>query len=259
MPIFQLQNKHFNFYWIGLFWIISLSLHAEIVTDGSVGAAQNLLGPNFSIPETLGSRSGNNLFHSFQRFNINNGEQAIFTGAANIKNVISRVTGGQISNIDGLLQSTIGQADFYFLNPAGVVFGANAQIDVPASFYLSSADELRFTDGSIYSATNPAASILTLAQPEAFGFLGNQTGNITIQQSNLSLNSGSTLSFSASDLNISNSQILIDAGEIQFVAIGNSAMEVTLSGQPSASAQGNLTINNSVISVSGHGETVLKS
>ena len=84
MPIFQSQNKRFNFYWIGLFWIISLSLHAEIVTDGSVGAAQNLLGPNFSIPETLGSRSGNNLFHSFQRFNINNGEQAIFTGAAQV-------------------------------------------------------------------------------------------------------------------------------------------------------------------------------
>ncbi len=256
MHFYLLDNKHFLFYLIGFLW--TLSLHAEIVTDGSVGAAQNLLGPNFSIPETLGIRSGNNLFHSFQRFNINKGEQATFTGSAAIANVISRVTGGQISNINGLLKSTIGQADFYFLNPAGVVFGANAQIDVPSSFYLSSADELRFTDGSIYSASNPAASTLTIAQPEAFGFLGNQTGNIIIQHSNLSLSAGSTLSVSSSELQIDNTQIGINSGNIQLAAVGTNPVEVDLSGEVSNLAQGELVINNSRIDVAGSGAGSIK-
>ena len=119
---------------IGLIgWPFSTAF-ADIVTDGTVG-------PAFAVPESLGSRVGNNLFHSFQRLNLGNGEQATFSGSATISNVISRVTGGQASNIDGLLRSTVGVADFYFLNPAGVAFGANAQIDVPASFYVSTADE----------------------------------------------------------------------------------------------------------------------
>ena len=41
--------------------------------------------------------------------------------------MISRVTGGEVSTIDGTLASTVGQADLYFLNPAGVLLGQKAQ------------------------------------------------------------------------------------------------------------------------------------
>ena len=117
--------------------------HAEVITDGTVGAAQNLSGPKFVIPQSLGSTQGTNLFHSFQNFNIANTESATFTGANSLQNVISRVTGGQSSSINGVLRSQIGQAAFYFINPAGIVFGSNAEVDVPGDFHVSTASELR--------------------------------------------------------------------------------------------------------------------
>ena len=82
------------------------------------------------------------------------------------------MTGGERSDIDGTIRSTIPGADFYFINPAGVVFGPNASLDLQGSFHVSTADELRFADGATFSATDPAASSFTVAAPEAFGFLG---------------------------------------------------------------------------------------
>jgi filamentous hemagglutinin family protein len=154
------------------------SVHAEVVTDGSVGKIQNLSG-QMVIPQSLGTTKGSNLFHSFKTFNINSGESATFTSLPNFnfKNVISRVTGGEISKINGLLKSEIPNANFYFINPAGVTFGAGAQVDVPAAFHVSTADQFKFTDGSFYSATNPNASSLTVAAPEQFGFIGTTPQN----------------------------------------------------------------------------------
>jgi filamentous hemagglutinin family protein len=124
-----------------------------------------------TIPQNLGTTKGGNLFHSFQTFNVNNGESATFTGSdSDLKNVISRVTGGEISKINGLLKSEIPNAAFYFINPAGVTFGANASVDVPAAFHVSTADKLNFSDGKEFSAVNPNASSLSIAKPESFGF-----------------------------------------------------------------------------------------
>ena len=120
------MNLKFNF--IYLFFVFAslcttTMLHANVTTDGSVGTAQSLTGPHYAIPETLGKITGNNLFHSFEKFSINTQESATFTGSDSIKNVISRVTGGEKSTIDGTLRSNVGKADFYFINPSGVVFG----------------------------------------------------------------------------------------------------------------------------------------
>jgi len=103
---------------------------AEIVTDGSLGAAQKLSGPDFVVPAQLGQQMGNNLFHSFETFNIDTPEQAVFQGPATIEHVINRITGGNPSHINGLLTSEIPHADFYFINPAGMIFGENAQLKV---------------------------------------------------------------------------------------------------------------------------------
>jgi len=126
---------------------------AQIVTDGSVGAQVTLNGLNVDIVETLGTRAGDNLFHSFETFNIQADGTVTFTGASDINNVITRVTGGEVSNIDGVLQSEVGTANFFFINPAGVAFGEGGSVDVPASFHISTADELRFVDGSVLSST----------------------------------------------------------------------------------------------------------
>jgi filamentous hemagglutinin family protein len=133
-------------------------VQAQIVTDGSVGPKVSLSGGQIEVDADLGARSGDNLFHSFETFGIATGQTATFTGPGTIRNVISRVTGGEVSNIDGTLASRVGQADLYFLNPAGVMFGPKATLDVPGSFHVSTAHELRFADGVSFSALERLAA-----------------------------------------------------------------------------------------------------
>src|SRR3954464_10213615 len=131
----------------------------------------SLTGSQVEIGANLGTRTGDNLFHSFEKFGIATGQSVTFTGPGTIRNVISRVTGGEVSNIDGTLRSTVGQADLYFLNPAGVIFGPNDQLDEPDSVHSSPAHELRLANGERFSALDKTGSGLTVAAPEAFGFL----------------------------------------------------------------------------------------
>ncbi|MEE9423869.1 MAG: filamentous hemagglutinin N-terminal domain-containing protein, partial [Methylococcales bacterium] len=90
---------------------------SEVTLDGSLGQSGALSGPNFQITENLGHRVGSNLFHSFGSFNLTRAESATFSGSSGINNVISRVTGGSPSSINGALRSTIPNANLYFLNP----------------------------------------------------------------------------------------------------------------------------------------------
>ncbi|WPL17927.1 hypothetical protein Thiowin_02970 [Thiorhodovibrio winogradskyi] len=211
------------------------TLRADIATDGSLGPMVQLAGPDMRIGAELGQTRGGNLFHSFQRFNIPTNQSATFTGPDSIQNIISRVTGGEISYIDGTLRSEVGQADLYLINPAGVVMGPNASVDVPASLHVSTADELRFSDGSRFSARDPGASTLTLAAPEAFGFLGQQpAANLQINGSRLEVQPGKTLSLSAGDLSIQGAgvqpaRIKAPGGTIQLAALGDSAGVVSMS------------------------------
>lgn len=177
-------------------------VQAQIVTDGTVGPKVSLSGGEIKIDADLGTRRGDNLFHSFEKFGIATGQTATFTGPGDIKNVISRVTGGEISNIDGTLASKVGQADLFFLNPAGVLFGPNARLEMPGSFHVSTAHELRFADGARFSALDKGGSGLTVAPPEAFGFLDRPAGRIGVDQSELWLPPGKTLSLVGGDLMI---------------------------------------------------------
>jgi filamentous hemagglutinin family protein len=100
--------------------IYTLSHAAGIKTDGSLGPATTLTGPNYTIPPELGQQKGSNLFHSFGDFNVNTGESATFTGPDGTTNVIGRVTGGNQSLIDGLLTCKIPGANLWLLNPFGI-------------------------------------------------------------------------------------------------------------------------------------------
>jgi filamentous hemagglutinin family protein len=230
--------------------------YAEVVTDGTVGAIQHLSG-QMTIPQNLGTTAGNNLFHSFQSFNINMGESATFTGSHSIQNVISRVTGGQLSNIDGLLKSEVGNANFYFINPAGITFGTNAQVDVPAAFYLSTAESLRFSNGETFNNSSSLPSSLSISNPADFGFLSNSAGNIKIEGTSLSFQHENAVLFSADNLVINQSKLSNPSGKISLNAQKNlfltNASDVNVSTQSTHDGgaivvtASNMTVDNSYI------------
>jgi len=209
--------------------------NAEVVLDGSLGVAGSLRGPNFQIDAGLGQQLGSNLFHSFDRFNLTSSETATFTGPSSIGNVISRVTGGQISHIDGLFRSAIPQANVYFLNPAGVMLGPNARLDVPASLYISSADYLKLGNSGRFDATAPNNSLLTVAPPSAFGFLNSTPAGINIEGSQLVLknedkfalrlagtdHSVDTLGLIGGDITLKDAQLLTYGNDVYLVSVAS--------------------------------------
>ena len=143
---------------------------------GTMPKPQQLSGPTFDIGANLGKTQGNNLFHSFQKFNLQNGETAKFSGPTTILRIISRVTGGEKSTIDGKIQSTITGASLYFFNPQGVAFGPTGTLDVSGSFHVSTANSLGFPDslGVPDKMQFPATLEVPPLSPDAptsFGFL----------------------------------------------------------------------------------------
>ena len=237
--------------------LISARSHAEITLDGTMGAAGALSGPDYRITAEMGLQAGANLFHSFGRFEILTGQSATFTGPDTIANVISRVTGGELSTIDGLLRSEVGVADFFFINPAGIVFGPGAQVDVPAAFHVSTAGDLRFADGAVFSAIDASASTLSAAAPESFGYLGAQAGNLVINGSRLEFAPQSRVSLSAGDVTIqgdgsTDARILVAGGELRISAVGQEPGAVSLSGDLDPGA-GRLEIVHADVGTSGDG------
>jgi filamentous hemagglutinin family protein len=194
-------------------WLLLVGTsHAEIVFDGTMtmGDPGLPLDGNMMIPEARGMLKGTNLFHSFSVFNVNAGESAVFTAdTAGIDNVIGRVTGGisqvtgdSISHIDGSIISNIG-ADVWLINPNGIMFGEGGSLMVDGSFHASTADHIGFADGQFGADLNdPANTVLSVASPASFGFLGNNPGRIIIEKSQLDVDAGQTLSFVGGDIEI---------------------------------------------------------
>jgi filamentous hemagglutinin family protein len=205
---------------LALAGLFSGSVFSDIKTDGSLGPpAETLKGPDFKITADKGRQAGTNLFHSFKIFNIHKGESSTFSGPANVKNIFNRVTGDSSSTIDGLLKSTIQGADFFIINPQGIFFGPDAKLELSGSFHASTANNIGFTDGTTFSVNNfdPNAT-LSVAAPQSFGFLGNNTGDISLQGAELSVQSGKEISLVGGNVAITTSSVSALNGGVNIIS-----------------------------------------
>ncbi|MGL5938873.1 MAG: filamentous hemagglutinin N-terminal domain-containing protein [Waterburya sp.] len=231
---------------VSIFKRLSLFIACSVALIPADGIAQ--ITPDGSVPTTVeqlenimqingGERAGNNLFHSFDEFSIPEGMEAVFENATDIENIFTRVTGDSVSNIDGVL-STQGNANFFFINPNGIVFGDNASLDVGGSFVASTAETIEFNDGSKFSARNENRPTITINFPIGLG-LGSNPGAITVNgdgnqilsesnfsptdlgntESGLSLTPGKTLALIGSEVNFTGGIVTAEGGKIEISSL----------------------------------------
>ncbi len=257
---------------ISLIFVAQAAFTQTIFTQAS--SAQNAIAPDSTLPTntlvnfnptnktytiTGGTQVGVNQFHSFRDFGIPTDNTAHFDNALTTTNIIGRVTGSNISNIDGILRAN-GNANLYVINPNGIIFGANAKLEIGGSFGASTANSLKFADGSEFSATNPQAPpLLSVNVPLGLQYGNSRVGATISDRANLSTGQDLILNADRLDLqgtlqagrDLSLQASLINGAPMLFagrdVALGNyegSSLHIL--------AGGNVTLENVTINGKGN-------
>ncbi|NJN10552.1 MAG: filamentous hemagglutinin N-terminal domain-containing protein [Richelia sp. RM1_1_1] len=215
----------------------STPANAQITPDNTLNSESSRLTPNVQINGASadridgGAARGSNLFHSFSDFNLNDGQRVYFGNPTGIENILTRVTGTSASNIFGTL-GVDGAANLFLLNPNGIVFGKNAQLDIRGSFLGTTANQIQFGNQGTFSATNPQAPPLLTINPSALLFtqLG-QSGITNQSQAPVGINpagenvtglrvpDGKSLLLVGGDINIDGSKLLAYGGRIDLAGL----------------------------------------
>ena len=217
---------------------------AQIIPDGTLPTSVEQLENMRKI--TGGEKVGDNLFHSFEEFSIPSGMEAIFNNDPSIQNIFTRITGSEASFIDGLLQ-TQGAANFFLVNPNGIVFGENAVVDVGGSFIATTANTIDFGEGKVFRVSDEKP-LLTWNAPIGLGLDGNN-GSITVNGSGnqitndsnfapiefserpigLSIGDTKTLALVGNGINFSGGVVTTQGGEIYLTSVETGSVGISQS------------------------------
>jgi len=182
----------------------SQSLSAQVLPDNTLGAESSTIRTVDELRDRVesGAIRGENLFHSFEQFAIQEGARIDFANPEGITNIFSRVTGSSVSEIFGTL-GVDGAANLFLMNPNGIIFGENSVIDVGGSFMATTAESIEFNSGDSFSATNPSTPNLTIDFP--LGLTLDNPGDIIVR--------GTGNEFVFSDEPLAQNRSLIGAGQ----------------------------------------------
>ncbi len=227
---------------------------AQITPDATLGAESSVVTPNVDVrnlPADLiegGATRGANLFHSFSDLNVGEGWRVYFANPVGIENILSRVTGSNLSNILGTL-GVDGGANLFLLNPNGIIFGQNAQLDIAGSFVGSTANSLVFENGIEFSATNPEAPpLLTINITPGLQY-GSNHQKVIVNAGNLGVGQDLTLS---SGTVTSTGQLTAATGQVTVEGITGDVQVRNVTAQTSVlSARDNLILEESQLRTTG--------
>ncbi|MFN6485306.1 MULTISPECIES: S-layer family protein [unclassified Nostoc] len=233
---------------LGIIFLWNSAANAQVTSDGTTNTIVNQSGKNFNIIN--GIQKDNNLFHSFSNFSLPRGTSANFdlTNTPNITTIFSRVTGGNVSDINGLIQTLNSNypVSLFLMNPAGIVFRENAQLNIGGSFISTTANSIKFADGVEFSAINSqAAPLLSINVPIGLQ-MGSNPAPITIQGTGYSLANtsgltlasltripsstklqvqpGNTIALIGGDIHLNGATLLAEQGQIELGSVRSTGL-----------------------------------
>jgi filamentous hemagglutinin family protein len=212
----------------------------SITSDGTLPTPTEVTPTDAGFEINGGTTRGGNLFHSFGNFSVPSGLEAFFNNNLDVINILNRVTGGNVSDINGLIRAN-GGANLFLINPAGIVFGEGASLQIGGSFYGSTADSIVFPDGVEFSGTDSQAQpILTINAPIGLGFRDNPA-DITVKRdetgqsfANLTVEQGQNISLIGGNVSIDRGLISAPGGKVELGGL-------SVSGEVGINSDGSIT------------------
>ncbi|MBD2452344.1 filamentous hemagglutinin N-terminal domain-containing protein [Nostoc sp. FACHB-152] len=215
---------------------------SQIIPDSTLPNNTSIKLGNNTIFIEDGSKLEGNLFHSFKEFSVSTGNQAYFNNSLDVQNIISRVTGNSVSTIDGLIRAN-GTVNLFLINPNGVVFGQNAQLNIGGSFISTTANSIKFADGFEFVANQPQLTpILTMSSPIGLQF-GSNPNALRIEGTGhnlsgsrfspvlgrnrltgLQVQSTKTLALVGGNVILDGGEIIAEGGRIELGSVGNNGL-----------------------------------
>ncbi|VEP13445.1 putative Filamentous hemagglutinin family N-terminal domain [Hyella patelloides LEGE 07179] len=203
---------------------LPISAVAQVTVDNTTSTTITPTDTGVQIDN--GNRAGDNLFHSFDQFSIPTGSEAFFNNANEIANIFSRVTGGNISNINGLIRAN-GSANLFLINPAGIIFGEGASLQLGGSFYGSTADSIIFPDGEFSATDLDNPPLITVNAPIGLNFRdepGNIINRSVANNRGLSVAENQNMALIGGDIKLEGGIITTSGGNIELASIAENSV-----------------------------------